>query len=94
MKRTRITKAMVLINVQRAVTPKVDRPELRCLSSAYLLFMLYICVKFHENMSIGFRVMKRKRMLKALTDSDGRTLKISEPRHFLVAGHKNLFVIN
>ena len=53
-----------------------------------------ICVKFHENMSIGFRVMKRKRMLKALTDSDGRTLKISEPRHFLVAGHKNLFVIN
>ena len=75
MKRTRIIKALVLTNVQKAVTTKVDRPELRCLSSAQLLFMLYICVKFHENMSIGFRVMERKRMLKALTDrrTDGHS---------------------
>ena len=68
MKRTRITKALVLITVQRAVTPKVGRPELRFLSSAHLLFILYICVTFHENISIGFRVMERKIMVKALTD--------------------------
>ena len=66
MKRIRITKALVLINVQGAVTPKVDRPELHFLSSAHLLFMLYICVKCHEKMACCMKIQyrHRKRVLK------------------------------
>ena len=44
--------------------------------SAYRLKVLYIAVKFRENISNGIRVMERTRNHKALTD--GRTLKISD----------------
>ena len=38
---------MKLVNTQRAITPKVGKPE--------LWFMVFnVCVKFHENMSSGF----------------------------------------
>ena len=49
------------INIQRAITPKVGNPELRFLCSAPRLFVFNICVKFHENMSSGFKVMERTR---------------------------------
>ena len=32
--------------------------ELWSLFSAYCLMMLYICIKFHENISKGFRVIE------------------------------------
>ena len=32
--------------------------ELWSLFSVYCLMMLYICIKFHENIKIGFRVIK------------------------------------
>ena len=82
---------MAIFNVQRAITPKVGKPELRVMSSARRLIVLYICEKFRENISDGIRVMERTLMKEALTD--GRTLKISEgitkcPRHFLLWGIK------
>ena len=40
---------MAMFNVQRAITPKVGKPELQFMCSAHRLIMLYICVKFLEN---------------------------------------------
>ena len=42
---------MAMFSVQRVITPKVGKPELQFMYSAHLLIMLYICVKFHENIS-------------------------------------------
>ena len=39
--------------------------------SACRLIVIYICVKFGENVSDGIRVMERTQMMEALTD--GRT---------------------
>ena len=52
-----------IVNTQRAITPKVRRPELQFMCSASCLMVLNVCVKFHENMSSGFKVMKRTRKL-------------------------------
>ena len=40
---------MIMINVQRAITPKIGKPELWVMSSASRLIVLYICVKLPEN---------------------------------------------
>ena len=40
--------------LQRAITPKVGKPELRFMCYAYRPMVLNVCVKFHENMSSGF----------------------------------------
>ena len=42
---------MNMFNVQRAITPKVDKPELRLMCSACPLMVLYMCVKFLENIT-------------------------------------------
>ena len=47
------------VNTQRAITPKVGKPELRFLCSARRLNVFNVCVKFHENMSSGFYVLER-----------------------------------
>ena len=39
---------MAMFNIQRAITPKVDKLEIRFMSH-----VLYICVKFRENISDG-----------------------------------------
>ena len=44
---------------QRAITPKVGKPELRFMCSAHRLMVFNICVKFHENMSSDFKLMER-----------------------------------
>ena len=54
---------MKIVNTQRAITPKVGKPELRFMFSARRLMVLNICVKFHENMSSGFKAMERTRKL-------------------------------
>ena len=43
--------------------------------SALCLKMVYICVKFGENISDGIRVMKRTQTIEALTDgqTDGHS---------------------
>ena len=80
MERTRMIKALTdrqtdRFNVQRAITPKVGKPELRLFCSAHRHMMLCILVKFHENIYVGFRVMERTRMIKVLTDrqTDGHS---------------------
>ena len=50
---------MAMFIVQRAITPKVSKPELRFICSACRLIVLYICVKFRQNISNGIRVMER-----------------------------------
>ena len=49
---------MVRFNVQRAITPKVGKPELRFMCSAHCIMMFYICVKNRENIVKGIRVME------------------------------------
>ena len=44
---------MDMFNVQRAITPKVGKPELRFMCSASRLIVLYICAKFGEIISDG-----------------------------------------
>ena len=51
------------VNTQRAITPKVGKPELPFICSACHLMMFNVCVKFQENMSSGFKVMERTRKL-------------------------------
>ena len=44
---------MAKFNVQRAITPKVSKPDLGFMCSAHHLIVLYICVKFCENILGG-----------------------------------------
>ena len=46
---------MAIFNVQRAITPKAGNPELCFMSSA----LLYIHVKFHENISNCFQLTEQ-----------------------------------
>ena len=52
-----------IVNSQRAITPKVDKPELRFMCSARRLMVFKVCLKFHENISSGFKVKERTRKL-------------------------------
>ena len=47
---------LALLNVQRAITPKVGKPKLRFMCSACRLTVLYICGKFAENISDGIKI--------------------------------------
>ena len=60
-----------IVYTQRAITQKVEKPELRFMCSARRLMVFNVCVKFHENMSSGFKVMERTRKL--LTDTHTHT---------------------
>ena len=42
---------------------KRGKPELQFMCSARRLMVFNVCVKFHENMSRGFKVMERTRKL-------------------------------
>ena len=46
------------ISTQRAITPKVGKPELWFMCSACRLMVFNVSVKFHENMSRDFKVME------------------------------------
>ena len=59
---------MKKVNTQRAITPTVEKTELRFICSARCLKVFNIYVKFHENMSSGFKVMEQTRKL--LTDTE------------------------
>ena len=50
---------MAMFNIQRAMTPKVGKPELWFMCSAHCLIVLYICVKFGKIISDYIRVMER-----------------------------------
>ena len=54
---------MKIINTRRAITPKVGKPELQFMCSALRLMVFNVCVKFHEKMSSGFKIMERTQKL-------------------------------
>ena len=54
---------MAIFNIQRAITLKVGKQELRFMCSARCLMVFNVCVKFHENMSSSFKVMDRTQKL-------------------------------
>ena len=56
---------MKIVNISRAITPKVGKPDLWFIFSARRLMVFNVCVKFHENMSSGFKVIEQ--ILKLLT---------------------------
>ena len=58
---------MAIFIIQRAITLKVGKQELRFMCSACHLMVFNICVKFHENMSSGFKVIEGTQKL--LTDT-------------------------
>ena len=66
--RTQPYRKIYYFQFQRAITPKIRNPELRFLRSARRLMLLYICVKFHENISNGFLVTERTRFCERQTD--------------------------
>ena len=47
---------ITIYNIQRAVTPKAGNLELWFLCSAHHIIVVYICIKFQENISNGFQV--------------------------------------
>ena len=59
---------MAKFNVQRTIIRKVGKPELGFMCSARRLIVLYICVKYGENILDGIRVVERTRMMEAQTD--------------------------
>ena len=50
---------MTIVNTQRAITPTAGKPDLCFMCSARRLMGFNVCVKVHENMSRGFKLMKR-----------------------------------
>ena len=52
-----------IVNTQRAITPKVGKPELQFMCSARRLMVFNVCERFHENMSSGFKVMERTQIV-------------------------------
>ena len=64
---------MAIFNIQRAITLKLGKQELQFMCSACQLMVFNICVKFHENMSSGFKVMELTQKL--LTQTHTHTEK-------------------
>ena len=54
---------MKIVNTQRAITPKVGKPELWFMCSARRCMVFNICVKFHKNMSSRLKLMEWERKL-------------------------------
>ena len=52
---------MTIVKVQRVITPEMYRQELRFLWLAHCLSMLYVSMKFHENVLNRFQVIDRTR---------------------------------
>ena len=53
---------MAMFNVQRTTTPKVGKPASWFMCTARCLIVLYICVKFRENITNGIIVIERIRV--------------------------------
>ena len=88
---------MKIFNTQRAITPRVEKPELRFMCSARRLMVFNVCVKFHENMSSGFKVKERTRKLLTDTHKHAQTQKrrkhYTPMAYFVCRGYKDINVI-
>ena len=49
---------MKIVNIQRAITPKVGKSDLRLMCSARRLMVFNSSVKLHGNMSNSFKLME------------------------------------
>ena len=58
---------MAIFNIQRAITLTVGKQELRFMCSACHLMVFNVCVKFHENMLSGFKVMEATKIVNRQT---------------------------
>ena len=63
---------MAMFNVQMVITQKAGKIELWFMCSVHRHMVLYICVKFRENILKGIRVMERTRNYEALTDGHSK----------------------
>ena len=81
-----------IVNTQRALTPKVGKPELRFMCSARRLMAFNVCVKFHENMSSSFKVMERTQ--KNVNIPRAITPKVGNPELRFLCSACRLFVFN
>ena len=83
-----------IVNTQRAITQKVEKPELQFMCSARCLIVFNVCVKLHENVSSGFKVMERTRKLLTDTHTHRHTHRKDEniipPWHTSYAGGINM----
>ena len=52
-----------IVNTQRAINPKVGKPDLCFMCFACRLMVFNVCVQFHENISSSFKLMERTRKL-------------------------------
>ena len=48
---------MTIVKTHKTITPKVGKPELWFMRSARRLMVFNVCMKFHENMSSGFKLI-------------------------------------
>ena len=64
---------MAIFNIQSAITLKEGKQEQRFMCSTCPLMVLNICVKFHENMSSGFKVKERTQKLLTNTQTQTHT---------------------
>ena len=87
---------MAIFNIQRAITLKVGKQELWFMCSACRLMVFNICVKFHEYMSRGFKVMKRTQKLLIDAHTHTEKLKTIYPiaLHTLYAGGINRVTVH
>ena len=53
---------MAMFNVQRAINPKVGKPEVRIMYFARCHIVFYICMKLRENILNGFQLTERTRV--------------------------------
>ena len=82
---------MAMFNVQRAIIPKVGKPELRFMCSARRLIVLYSYVKFRENISsYGADTNIGSADGRTDTQNFGRYNIIPSP--VFVAGHNIMYV--
>ena len=85
----RTRKLLKIVNTQREITPKVENPKLWFMCSARRLMVFNVCVKFHENMSSGFKVMELTRKLLRHTHTHREKTKTLYPHGILVCrGYK------
>ena len=81
-----------IVNTQRAITQKVEKSELRFMCSAHPLMVFNVCVKFHENMSCGYKVMERTR--KIVNTQRAITPKVEKPELRFMCSARRLMVFN
>ena len=67
------------VYTQRAITPKIGKQELRFVCSACRLIVFVVFVRFHENMSSGFKVMEQTRKLLLDTHTHRKDKNIIPP---------------